>query len=98
MEPTAATAFANAGSIVAVHGMNVWDTETHADNTWTHKESQTNWLRDLLPLQIPDARILAYQYNANILMQSSCAGIEEQALNLLNWLWQLRKVSSPQPC
>jgi hypothetical protein len=55
-----AVAIAPRISIVAVHGMNLENNDDHADNTWTDKKSGTNWLRDLLPSRIPNARILAY--------------------------------------
>jgi hypothetical protein len=73
-------------SIVAVHGMNLENNDDHADNAWTNKKSGTNWLRDLLPSRIPNARILAYQYNANVVFRTSSASVEEQAKNMLNCL------------
>ncbi|KIW86757.1 uncharacterized protein Z519_12670 [Cladophialophora bantiana CBS 173.52] len=78
--------------IVAVHGMNLENNDDHANNTWTDKESGTNWLRDLLSSQVPNSRILAYQYNANVALGTSSAGVEEQAMNLLNCLRSERKV------
>lgn len=73
--------------------MNICDNPNHADATWTDKSTDTNWLRDLLPECIPYARILAYQYNANVVFQASIAGVEEQAKNLLVFLSSERKVS-----
>ncbi|KAH7112117.1 hypothetical protein B0J11DRAFT_187310 [Dendryphion nanum] len=70
--------------IVAVHGMSVWNSDTHADDAWTEKESGTNWLEHLLPQEISDARILAYQYNANVVWKSSSAGVKEQAEMMLH--------------
>jgi hypothetical protein len=87
-------------SIVAVHGMNLENNDDHADNAWTDRKSGTNWLRDLLPSRIPNGRILAYQYNANVAFGTSSAGVEEQAKNMLNCLWLERKVcwtSRPNP-
>ena len=43
-------------SIVAVHGLN-----GHREKTWM--VDNVNWLRDFLPLQIPDARILSWGYD-----------------------------------
>ncbi|KAF2180982.1 hypothetical protein K469DRAFT_591005, partial [Zopfia rhizophila CBS 207.26] len=83
--------------IVAVHGMNLENNDGHTDNTWTDKESGTNWLRDLLPSRIPNARILAYQYNANVAFGTSSAGVEEQAKNMLHCLWAERKTNSSRP-
>lgn len=45
-------------SIVAVHGLN-----GHRENTWT--ANNINWLRDFLPSDIPNARILTWGYDAN---------------------------------
>jgi hypothetical protein len=72
--------------------MNVSNNAHHADNTWTRMETGTNWLRDLLPGRLPTARIMAYQYNANIVFSSSHAGVDEQAKNMLVFLSAKRKV------
>ena len=45
-------------SIVAVHGLN-----GHREKTWT--VNGVNWLRDLLPADIPNARILSWGYDAS---------------------------------
>lgn len=47
-------------SIVAVHGL-------HEDpvSAWTEPESGTLWLRDLVPLHIPKARILSFGYESS---------------------------------
>ncbi|KAJ5603985.1 hypothetical protein N7537_006941, partial [Penicillium hordei] len=50
--------------IVAVHGLG-----GHLFRTWTH-ESQCCWLRDLLPVDIPDARIMTFGYDANVIGSS----------------------------
>ncbi|OAP53696.1 hypothetical protein AYL99_12136 [Fonsecaea erecta] len=54
------TASSPAVDIVAVHGLGG---DTFA--TWTHPESKKFWLRDFLPQQIPDARIMTFGYNAD---------------------------------
>lgn len=46
-------------SLVAVHGLN-----GDAFETWTHKESKVMWLRDLLPEELPNVRIMTYGYNS----------------------------------
>ncbi|KAL3475982.1 hypothetical protein BJX99DRAFT_270797 [Aspergillus californicus] len=86
-----------ADRIVAVHGMNIANRPDHAENTWTDQETDTNWLKDLLPSVIPYARILAYCYNANILFGASAAGIKEQADNLLLCLSNKRKAAPARP-
>ena len=75
-------------SIVAVHGLN-----GHRESTWTAQGSQTNWLRDLLPVDIPNTRILSYGYNSrthkaeNLSLQS----IYEHAITLLQDLCTYRR-------
>ncbi|USP73005.1 hypothetical protein yc1106_00279 [Curvularia clavata] len=48
--------------IVAVHGLN-----GHCEKTWTAGSGadSINWLRDLLPHDLPNARILSWGYDAN---------------------------------
>lgn len=75
--------------------MNMTNDLNHADNTWTQKETGTNWLKDLLPKRLPNARILAYQYNANVVFGTSDAGMEEQAMNMLVFLSSKRTVCLP---
>lgn len=47
-------------SVVAVHGL-------HEDpvSAWTEPESGTLWLRDLVPLHIPKARVLSFGYESS---------------------------------
>lgn len=73
--------------------MNTKDQSNQGDTAWIDPESKTHWLRDMLPHELPDARILSYDYNANVIFKASTAGIEQQALNLLNCLKSERKVS-----
>jgi hypothetical protein len=42
-----------------VHGLN-----GHCEKTWTASNG-VNWLRDLLPHDLPNARILSWGYDAN---------------------------------
>ncbi|KAH7012254.1 uncharacterized protein B0I36DRAFT_356326 [Microdochium trichocladiopsis] len=83
--------------IIAVHGINVWGNETHAENTWTHAETGVNWLRTLLPTLLPRARVLAFQYNANVVFGTSTAGVQQQAVNLLGCLSMARKDNPARP-
>jgi hypothetical protein len=79
-------------SIVAVHGLNFRATVDHGNRCWTDPETQTNWLRDLLPKHLPQARVLSFHYNSNVVWRVAAAGVEEHALNLLNALWLKREV------
>ena len=69
---------ANKTSIVAVHGLG-----GHYKNTWAHENGQW-WLKDFLPIQIPNARILSYGYNAAVAFSKSVLNIENCARQLLN--------------
>jgi hypothetical protein len=80
-------------SIVAVHGLNPTNNSNHAEATWTAKEKL--WLRDFLPVALPNARILLFGYNANVAFETSTAGVVEHAINLLNRLNMKRKGVSP---
>ena len=46
-------------SIVAIHGL-----DGQREKAWT-ADNEKMWLRDFLPLDIPNARILTYGYNAD---------------------------------
>ena len=71
-------------SIVAVHGLNPKNTESHAEKTWTSEKTNKLWLRDFLPSKVPYARIFIFGYNSNVALETSSAGLSEQAENLLN--------------
>ncbi|KAI9460337.1 hypothetical protein F5148DRAFT_259058 [Russula earlei] len=58
--------------IIAIHGL-----DGHAFNSWT--ANGVMWLRDLLPEQVPDARVLLYGYNANLVKDASRSRIKEHA-------------------
>ncbi|KAI1390113.1 uncharacterized protein F4822DRAFT_224746 [Hypoxylon trugodes] len=81
--------------IVAVHGLNPLDKQAHAEATWT-TESKL-WLRDFLPTQAPDARILLFGYNSNVVFQTAASGVREQAENLLSQLDELRRGDPHRP-
>ncbi|KAF4333202.1 kinesin [Fusarium beomiforme] len=70
---------------------------THAEGTWTDEGSGVNWIRVILPETLPSARILAFQYNANVAFCTSIAGVEEQAINLLGCLMLRRKDNPTRP-
>ncbi|KAI9764543.1 MAG: hypothetical protein M1840_008369 [Geoglossum simile] len=71
--------------IVAVHGLNPTDKDSHAQKTWTASNGKM-WLKDFLTKKLQTARILLFGYNANVAFQTSAAGVREQAENLLNRL------------
>ncbi|KAK5202699.1 hypothetical protein LTR47_011671 [Exophiala xenobiotica] len=71
-------ASSSAIDIVAVHGLG-----GDAINTWTDPKSEAFWLRDFLPQQIPDARIMTFGYNADAAFGQSTAEIIDHAKSLL---------------
>ena len=72
-----------------MHGLNPSNTDYHAENTWVANDKL--WLRDFLPGDLPNARVLLFGYNSNVAFETSTAGVREQALNLLNRLKLKRK-------
>ncbi|PGH01489.1 hypothetical protein GX51_05176 [Blastomyces parvus] len=52
--------YADAVDIVAIHGLN-----ENSITAWIEPESGVLWLRDLIPLQVPKARILSFGYEAS---------------------------------
>ncbi|KAJ9607048.1 hypothetical protein H2200_008120 [Cladophialophora chaetospira] len=72
--------------IVAVHGLG-----GDAFATWTHPKSKKFWLRDFLPQQIADARIMTFGYNAHAAFGQSTAEILDHAKSLLTSLVDKRE-------
>lgn len=93
--------------IIAVHGLNghYLHTWTHTDapakpvRRWsrllrkgaTKTDTDTVWLRDLLPEKLPNARIMTFEYDSSIFGNRSAFGIEENAAKLLEELWNVRE-------
>ncbi|KAI9857467.1 MAG: hypothetical protein M1813_008217 [Trichoglossum hirsutum] len=67
-------------TIVAIHGLG-----GDAYDTWADSD-QKIWLRDFLPSQVQNARIMSYGYNSVVAFSKSVAGIDEFAQDLLNRL------------
>ncbi|KAK4223461.1 Alpha/Beta hydrolase protein [Podospora fimiseda] len=76
--------------IVAVHGLG-----GDASATWTYPSKGSNppilWLRDLLPQKLPNARIMTFQYNSQILSNTSKYSVRENSAKLLQILTDLRE-------
>lgn len=66
--------------VVAVHGL-----QGDAYQTWEH-ENGSLWLRDFLPFDIPDARIMTFGYDSSVSFSRSVGKIADTALDLLNHL------------
>jgi len=71
---------------VAVHGLG-----GDAVDTWTHPKSKAFWLKDFLPRQIPDARIMTFGYNAAAAFGQSTAEVIDHAKSLLTSLVDRRE-------
>ncbi|KAI9808253.1 MAG: hypothetical protein M1825_004710 [Sarcosagium campestre] len=74
--------------IVAVHGLG-----GDAIDTWTHPKSKAFWLKDFLPKQIPDARVMTFGYNAAAAFEQSTAEVIDHAKSLLTSLVDKREES-----
>jgi hypothetical protein len=66
---------------VAVHGLS-----GDSIDTWTHPKSNTLWLKDFLPQQISDARIMTFGYNATAAFGQSTSDVIDHAKGLLSSL------------
>ncbi|KAK2599136.1 hypothetical protein QQS21_005397 [Conoideocrella luteorostrata] len=67
--------------IVALHGLN-----GHYRKTWTTTGAagkNVNWLKDMLPQHIPNARIMSFGYDSSVQFSKSTSGINEFAEGLL---------------
>ncbi|KAF2153440.1 hypothetical protein K461DRAFT_140501 [Myriangium duriaei CBS 260.36] len=78
--------------IVAIHGLN-----GHRDKTWTATNG-VNWLRDLFPLDLPNARIMSWGYDANTHTagQVSCQYLYDHARNLVSDLCMERQLTKTE--
>jgi hypothetical protein len=77
-------------SIVAIHGLNPWNTKDHAVRTW-QSESGHLWLRDSLPLEVPNARTLLYEYGSSPGLGTEKDRFIYQANTLLECLRLIRR-------
>ncbi|PNP76488.1 hypothetical protein FNYG_10175 [Fusarium nygamai] len=68
-------------SIVAIHGLG-----GHPFKTWREKETGHLWLRDSLPVHIPQARIMTFGYDSTVLFGKSRSQIFDYAVDLANRL------------
>ncbi|KAF4631578.1 hypothetical protein G7Y89_g6554 [Cudoniella acicularis] len=83
--------------VVAVHGLN-----GHYLNTWKTTNAAGEdivWIRDFLPKQLPNARIMSYGYNSAVQFSKSVVGIGTFAEQLLEDLrsWRLTPEEKERP-
>jgi hypothetical protein len=76
----------DAVDIVAIHGLN-----GHYINTWQSTSGRVLWLKDLLPDQIPQARIMSYGYDSSVAFSKSTEDISTFADDLLEMLMSRRR-------
>ena len=60
--------------IMFVHGLN-----GHWSRTWTYDKNGTFWPKDLLPQQVPSARIFSYGYPSQLIGSKSVSGVQDFA-------------------
>lgn len=83
-------------SIVAVHGLNPHNKQSHAYETWTASNDKL-WLRDFLPQKLPNARILVFGWNSNVAFDTATSDVRDHAYNLLGSLAQQRRGCPKRP-
>ncbi|KAK0642178.1 Alpha/Beta hydrolase protein, partial [Cercophora newfieldiana] len=81
--------------IVAIHGF-----RGHAMNTWTYSDPASSsapymWIRDLIPIRLPGARVMSFGYDASLL-SGSTGSVWEVAKQLLNSLRNYRNTPTLQ--
>ncbi|CAI4213338.1 unnamed protein product [Parascedosporium putredinis] len=67
--------------LILIHGL-------HGDaiKSWTNPETKAFWPRDFLPLDIPQARVFTFGYDADAVFGSTTANIVDHAKDLLSSL------------
>ncbi|KAG8825700.1 hypothetical protein FRC19_010690 [Serendipita sp. 401] len=79
--------------IIAIHGL-----DGHREQSWT-AENEKLWLKDFLPNDLPNARILSYGYDADTrsFIQTSSKTISHHAEDFVERLSQLRRMHPRRP-
>ncbi|KAK2763792.1 hypothetical protein FQN54_009409 [Arachnomyces sp. PD_36] len=75
--------------IVAVHGLNVLNEEDFETAIWTSGDKL--WLRDFLPKELPNARILLFSHRSRITPDGYSFNIVDMAWDLLSCLGDKRE-------
>ncbi|KAE8412673.1 hypothetical protein BDV36DRAFT_300652 [Aspergillus pseudocaelatus] len=85
--------------IVFVHGLNVKGEASYSRNAWTADVNREKifWPVDLLPLSVPNVRVLLFAYNSSITWNAAIAGVKDHATTLMNLLILQRKESPERP-
>ena len=80
--------------VVFVHGLN-----GNAFRTWNHPQSKAHWPSHILPIDLPDARILTFGYDADIIgffEARTCNKLADHAAKLVAQLELLRRRSGTE--
>ncbi|EWZ36204.1 hypothetical protein FOZG_11945 [Fusarium oxysporum Fo47] len=83
---------AGAVDLVAVHGL-----KGHPTKTWRHAKTKAFWLKDFVPEDIKNARVMTYGYNSDVAFSKSTAGVEDFAKDLLARLKAVRQDEWKRP-
>lgn len=78
--------------VVAVHGLG-----SVLNSAFTHPTSGKNWLRDFLPLDFPDARIMAYTHNSRWDAAALNKSLEDHGRDLIYSLVDVRAQDPDRP-
>jgi hypothetical protein len=71
----------DSASVVAVHGLGGdWE------RTWTDIPSGKNWLRDFLPNQFPNSRVMSFGYDSASALSTAVSDIDDAARSLIDRL------------
>jgi len=79
----------NVVDVIFIHGIT-----GNAYNTWRHASSGTHWPSELLPKDIPNARIMAWGYDASVISIWGHAGgnrLADHSKNLIGDVVRLRE-------
>jgi hypothetical protein len=73
-------------SIIIIHGLN-----GDVIESWTNAATKAFWPKDFLPRDVPEARVMAFGYNANAAFGNTTADIVDHAKDLLGSLLDTRE-------
>lgn len=77
---------------MAVHGLNPFNKDSHAFNTWRKPQEASGhlWLRDTFPKVQPNARVFIYEYNSSPVFGAGKDSFVREANQLLDEIYGAR--------
>lgn len=72
-------------SIVAVHGLG-----SNGEKAWTHRGTGANWLRDLLPRDLRDVRVITVNHDSSWQEKSPMQSLGDYGRMILNSIGSIR--------